>query len=216
MTNWKCKMIVLFTTSSSLASWSRMANRLNWNIYLSVFCVWQLTWSSAVCKTSPKGNRQVYMTILGGGYFAKRSKFTNVHLLIHRWYSPVYNSSQICSCMLERNVTFRFWPTHLTVLTDDSQAYTNMAVPLRSVAPLALSAVNGLVNLPQQNFLVVLHVSFRRLQHRLDLLLTEWTLEGRELLHLCLDLLCIYIKRMRTCQVILLFHDNLRKLLSRS
>lgn len=61
--------------------------------------------------------------------------------------------------------------------------------------PLLVSTENGLVYLPQQNFLVVLHIGFCSFQHKLNLVLGESTLEGRVLLHLCLELLCIYRKQ---------------------
>lgn len=55
-----------------------------------------------------------------------------------------------------------------------------------------MSAESSFVYLLQQSFLVVLHIFFRRLQHKLDFLLAEGTLEGGELIHLCFELLCIY------------------------
>ncbi len=60
---------------------------------------------------------------------------------------------------------------------------------------LVLSSENSLVNLPQSS-LVVLYVGFRRLQHKLSLLLAKGTLEGGELLHVhvhCFELIRICV-----------------------
>ena len=59
----------------------------------------------------------------------------------------------------------------------------------------ALPAENSLSNLPQQSFLVVLHVGLRLLQQELDLLLVEGGLKGGEFLHLCFVLFCICKRR---------------------
>jgi len=58
--------------------------------------------------------------------------------------------------------------------------------------PLVLSAESSLVYLSNHSLPVVLHVSFCRRQHKVNLLLAEGTLEGGELLHLCFELLCVY------------------------
>lgn len=67
--------------------------------------------------------------------------------------------------------------------------------PTPSILPLVVSAESGLVNLPHQSLLVVLHVGFHRLQQERDLLLAERQLEGGELLHLCFELLRVWTRR---------------------
>lgn len=68
-----------------------------------------------------------------------------------------------------------------------------------------MSAESSFVYLLQQSFLVVLHIFFRRLQHKLDFFLAEGTLEGGELIHLCFELLCIYQKSSKVPQSPILF-----------